>query len=201
MKTKSSPPPKRPYNQTARAEAAEATAARILAVFTERLNSGWYDDIRLDQLAAEAGVTVPTILRRFGNKEGLLLAVWQSLETETDTRRITEAGNVVAVVNAVVNDYEAVGDLILRVLSQEDRLPALKEFTDYGRGKHRAWIMEAFAPQLAAMKPARRALATDGLLAALDLYVWKVLRRDRNLSPPEVARVMRQFVNGVLGGE
>ena len=32
----------------------------------------WYDEITLDRVADEAGVTVQTIVRRFGGKAGLL---------------------------------------------------------------------------------------------------------------------------------
>ncbi|MBU4061844.1 TetR/AcrR family transcriptional regulator [Hyphomonas sp.] len=200
-KTKTSPPPKRPYNQTARAEAAEATAARIVDVFYGFLTSDWYDSISLDSVAKAAGVTVPTILRRFGSKEGLLEAAKEKMEREVEARRAVKPGDVVAAVDSIVNDYEAAADIMLRIMAQEDRLAVLKELTDYGRMQHRDWVEASFAPQLAGLKPAEREWRLDGLVTALDIYVWKVLRIDRARSPPEVARYMRNLVKGILDGQ
>ena len=192
---------KRAYNQTARAEAAEATAARIVAVFHDFLRTDWYDDISLERIAKAAGVTVPTVLRRFGSKEGLLEAVRDKMEQEVDARRMVTPGDVVAIVDVIVNDYEASGEMVLRVLAQEDRLPALKDLTDYGRNQHRIWLRQVFAPQLAGRKPAEQDWILDGLMGALDVYVWKVLRQDRGRTPPEVARHMRLMVKGILDGQ
>lgn len=199
-KTKTSPPRKRAYNQTARAEAAEATAARIVDEFYGFMTREWYDDISLDRVAKAAGVTVPTILRRFGSKEGLLAANRDKMQREVADRRAVKPGDVVAAVDAIVNDYEAAADIMLRIMAQEDRLPVLKEMTDFGRVQHRKWVAESFAPQLAGLKPAEREWRLDGLVTALDIYVWKVLRIDRGRSPPEVARFMRDLVKGILGG-
>ena len=38
----------------------------------DRLMTQWYDQITLDAVAEDAGVTVQTILRRFDGKDGLL---------------------------------------------------------------------------------------------------------------------------------
>jgi AcrR family transcriptional regulator len=192
---------KRTYNQTARAEAAEATAARIVEVFHEFLKTDWYDDISLDQIAKAAGVTVPTVLRRFGSKEGLLGSVRDKMEREVDARRMVTPGDVVAIVDVIINDYEASAEMVLRVLAQEDRLPTLRELADYGRNQHRIWLREVFAPQLAGRKPAEQEWMLDGLMGALDIYVWKVLRQDRGRTPPEVAHYMRLMVKGILDGQ
>jgi len=200
-KTTSSRPRKRSYNQTARAEAAEATAARIVDAFHEFLQTDWYDDISLDRVAKAAGVTVPTVLRHFGTKEGILEGVRAKMEREIDERRVVPSGDVAAIVDGIVNDYEAAGDMILRVLALEDRLPALKDLADYGRVQHRQWLSQSFAPQLAGKSPAEVEWILDSLMAAVDLYVWKVLRKDRGRSPPETARIMRSLVKGILDGQ
>lgn len=192
---------KRSYNQTARAEAAEATAARIVDAFHEFLQTDWYDDISLDRVAKAAGVTVPTVLRHFGTKEGILEGVRAKMEREIDERRVVPSGDVAAIVDGIVNDYEAAGDMILRVLALEDRLPALKDLADYGRVQHRQWLSQSFAPQLAGKSPAEVEWMLDSLMAAVDLYVWKVLRKDRGRSPPETARIMRSLVKGILDGQ
>ena len=65
---------KRRYRMTARADAAAATRDRILdaavAVFWERP----LVDISLEEVARRAGVSLPTVIRRFGDKAGLFAA-------------------------------------------------------------------------------------------------------------------------------
>ena len=200
-KATSSRPRKRSYNQTARAEAAEATAARIVDAFHEFLQTDWYDDISLDRVAKAAGVTVPTVLRHFGTKEGILEGVRSKMEREIDERRVAPSGNIVAIVDGIVNDYEASGDMILKVLALEDRLPALKELADYGRAQHRQWLSQSFAPQLAGKAPTEVEWTLDSLMGAVDVYVWKVLRKDRGRSPPETAQIMCRLVKGILDGQ
>ena len=45
---------RRPYRQTARAAAAEATAQRIVDAFRVRLERLWFEDIRLEDVAQDA---------------------------------------------------------------------------------------------------------------------------------------------------
>jgi AcrR family transcriptional regulator len=59
----------------ARADAAAATADRIIAAARVRLRREPYDELTLEVVAADAGVTVRTVLRRFGSKDGLARAV------------------------------------------------------------------------------------------------------------------------------
>lgn len=172
--------PKRAYNQGRRAEAAEATAERIVEAFSKRLAEAWFDEIRLDDVAADAGVTVQTVLRRFGSKDGLLEAACERLGQEIRARRTTPPGEARAAVHAVVVDYESAADLVLRVLAQEDRYPPLRRMADVGRAGHRAWLAHAFAPWLDERHPER----LDALVILMDVYVWKLIRRDMG-QPPE----------------
>ena len=55
----------RSYHQGARAESAEATGRRIIEAFLARLMDHWFDEITLDRVAEDAGVTVQTVVRRW----------------------------------------------------------------------------------------------------------------------------------------
>lgn len=170
--------PKRAYRQTARAATAEANAGRIVAAFRAGLERLWFDEIRLEDVAHDAGVTVQTLIRRFGGKEGLLEATVDVMAAEIMAMRATVPGDIPRAVRALSDDYEVSGDLILRLLAQEERWPALRRITDIGRREHRDWVAAIFAPWLdgLAAEPARRRL--DALVVATDLYVWKLVRRD-----------------------
>jgi len=64
----------RPYRMTARAQAAEATAQAIIAAARVLFAERPYDQVSLPVIAERAGVTVQTVLRRFGSKEELFAA-------------------------------------------------------------------------------------------------------------------------------
>ena len=191
--------PKRAYRQGARAEAAEATAARILEVFRRRLSEDWYDLITLDQVAREAGVTVPTIIRRFGNKEGLLEETQKRMDAEILGRRSVAPGDLDALIRVLIEDYEAVGDLVIRTLSQEERYPVFRIVTDVGRAGHRLWIEQGFSPWLDGLAADARQARLDALVVATDLYVWKLVRRDMGRSPDHLRELMLTLIRGIIG--
>ena len=192
---------RRPYRQTARALATEQTGARILDAFERRIRESWFDEITLEQVAQDAGVTVQTVIRRFGGKDGLLEAAWQRLEEEIRERRQAPAGDVRSAVRAIVEDYEHVGDLVMRALAQEERHPALKATNDIGRAHHRGWIEAAFAPWLVGQPRETRQRRVDALVAATDVYLWRLVRRDMGRSTRHLEAVMLDLVRGVIGSD
>lgn len=194
---KSQPTPRR-YTQGARAEAAEATARRIVEAFLARLMAEWYDEITLDRVAVDAGVTVQTVVRRFGGKEGLLAAAVKPLGERINATRETTPGDVTRAVERVLADYEQTGDAVVRLLALEPRHPALHEVLSFGRSEHRRWAAAAFAGPLARLSAQARERATDALVVATDVYTWKLLRRDFGRSLAATAATMRQLVESIL---
>lgn len=193
--------PRRAYRQSVRALAAEATGERILDAFAGALSRRWYDEIRLDDVARDAGVSVQTVIRRFGSKEGLLEAMHRRLAAEISARRDIAGGDADAAVASLIEDYEAVGDLVLRTLAQEDRYPSVKAMTDTGRVMHRAWIERAFAPWLEAIEPGKRRRAADALVVAADIYVWKLVRRDMQRPLADYRALVETMCAAALGAD
>jgi AcrR family transcriptional regulator len=190
---------KRAYKQGARADAAARTAEAIVAAFRAFLNDEWYNDISLERVAKAANVTVPTVLRHFGSKEGVLEAVCLGFQGEVMEMRRVTPGDIDATISGVLTDYEITGDMVMRFLNQEDRIAAMKAVTDIGKAHHRLWVRESFAPYLEGLDAEQAAWRLDGLVVALDIYVWKLLRRDRGRSVDEVKRFMRQLVDAIIG--
>lgn len=190
---------RRAYRQSARARAAEETGERILDAFAQHLRERWFDEIRLEEVARDAGVAVQTVIRRFGSKEGLLDAMHERLGDEIRQRREVKPGDAAAAVASIVEDYETVGDLIMRTLAQEDRYPSVRKMTDIGRAMHREWMAGAFAPWLDRMAPTARRNATDALVVAGDIYVWKLIRRDMRRPVEEYKTLMEKLCASALG--
>lgn len=174
MKTKAAPE-KRAYKQGARAEAAEATAQRITDAFLARAQTEWFDEIKLEALAQDAGVTVQTLIRRFGGKDGVVDAASESFEIDVIEQRNCEPGAVKKAIDLLIGDYERAGAFVMRVLAQEDRYESLKRVADKGRAGHRQWLSEVFAPWLETLTPKAKEARLDALVAATDIYLWRLL--------------------------
>lgn len=189
----------RTYRQGARARAAAATGRRILEAFLLLMRDRWLEDITLEEVAREAEVTVQTVIRRFGGKDGLIDAASGHLHDEVTARRVTPRGGVEQAVRVLVLDYELTGDLVIRLLAQEPRHAALSRLLAVGRRSHRQWTAHVFAPWLDPLPAEEREHRLAGLVAAFDVYTWKLLRRDMGLEPPQVGRVMREMAAGLVG--
>lgn len=188
----------RPYRQSARAAAAEATAQRIVGAFSDCMKAGWFDEITLEAVARRAGVTVRTVIRRFGGKEGLLEAFVEDFVARAGERRRSPAGDVAAAIGRVLDLYEAWGDSVVRNLAQEPRHPALKPLLDLGRDDHRRTTAAAYAPWLDRLPRPQRRRTLDALVAATDVYLWQLLRRDMGRSRQETEMVIRMLVDAAL---
>ncbi|WP_054530378.1 TetR/AcrR family transcriptional regulator [Erythrobacter sp. SG61-1L] len=188
----------RGYRQSARAKAAEETGNRILDAFLAHLQAQWFDEIRLDDVAKEAGVTVQTVIRRFGGKEGLLKATSDRMQEEIVGDRAPAAQDVGRAVDTLIGEYEAVGPLMMRLLSQEDRYPAIRIMADRGRATHREWVGDVFARWLPKVPAEKREYVHDRLVIALDLYVWKLLRADMGRSVEQLRKAMLEMAADAL---
>ena len=199
MKIADVKPVPRPYRMVARAVAAEETGQRILEAAHHLFGELLYDQVSLQAVAARAGVTVQTVLRRFSSKDGLFVAVaaWRS-EQIGSVRDQAPVGDVSGVVRTLVGVYEVWGDAVLHLLAQESRAEAIRAVTDRGRRRHHAWVERDFAPWLGALVPAARRQRLAQLIAVTDLYTWKILRRDLGLSQADTEVAVRDLVLRLL---
>jgi AcrR family transcriptional regulator len=189
---------RRTYRQAARAEAAEITGRRIVAAFARALETDWVEDITLDQVAREAKVSVQTVIRRFGGKQGLVEAVVKDVDRQVRGVRGVPRGDLRTAVANLCADYEATGEMVLRLLAQEERYPAFKPFIDYGRREHRGWVEDVAQPWLERLSAQGRVAALDALTAAMDVYVWKLARQDWGRSPDETRDLILRLATGAL---
>jgi AcrR family transcriptional regulator len=185
----------------ARAQAMEETRRSILVAGLERARETMSVDVPLADIAGRAGVSVQTVLRHFGSKEGLYSELETFASSQVMAERSAAAGDVVAVVHALIGHYESTGDWALVMLAAERRDDRARQVTDRGRDLHRDWVRSAFAPQLSERLPRNRGQLTDLLVVATDVYAWKLLRRDRGLRPSAVERRICLMVQALLNSE
>jgi AcrR family transcriptional regulator len=191
---------KRPYRMRARAEAAAETGRRILEAVIELHMERFFDQVSLEDIAERAGVTVQTVIRRFGTKEQLIESATAAANREvTHQRDRAPVGDIEGAINNLVDHYEEWGDSVLRLLAQEERVAAFRSVTDAGRALHYEWVERVFAPLLAKRTgEARRRLFAE-LIAICDVYFWKLLRRDLGLSREQTEIAIRETIVALEG--
>jgi AcrR family transcriptional regulator len=190
---------RRPYTMVARAEAAAATRERILDTAVEAFWERPGEQVSLDEVARRAGVTVQTVIRRFGGREGLFVAAAER-EADKVRRQRDEApvGDVRGAVQVLVDHYDEIGDRVLRLLADEGRRPGLREIAERGRSLHREWCARVFAPALESRAGADRRRLLIQLVAVCDVYTWKLLRRDGGLGRRQTELAMVELLEPLL---
>ncbi len=185
---------KRPYRMVARAQSAALTAERIIDAAVEMFSEEPARPISLDEVARRAGVSVQTVIRRFGGREGLLAAAAErEMERVREERDVTP-GDLDGAVRVLTRHYERTGDQVLRMLGEEPRSPALGEIVDRGRRMHRDWCQTVFASALDGLSAVERARRLAQLVAVCDVYTWMLLRRQSGLSRNQTELALRELL-------
>jgi AcrR family transcriptional regulator len=187
----------RPYRMRARAVAKAETGRRILRAVLDLHIERFHDQITLEDIAERAGVTVQTVIRRFGSRERLIAAAAEHAETQVlQQRDAAPVGDVSGAVENLLDHYEEWGTSALRLLAQEDRVPQLRVIADRGRAAHYAWVDRTFEPYLRG--PSKRVQRAQ-LITLTDVYVWKLLHLDLGLDRTEAATALGEMIRAVLG--
>lgn len=178
----------------ARAQAAARTGERILDAAVEVFFEEPAASISLEEVARRAGVTVQTVIRRFGGREGLLTAAAERESERVREEREVPAGDVQGAVAALVDHYERTGDRVLRMLAEESRSAALHGIVDRGRRMHREWCAAVFASALDGLSAGERARRLAQLVTVCDVYTWMLLRRQAGLSRNQTELALRELL-------
>ncbi len=187
---------KRAYSMDVRGRQAADTRRRILEA-TQELFAVKAGEFTLENVAAATGTSVRTVLRVFGSKEALILEAMGSFRATVPARDElpSSVGEAVA---TLVDDYEVIGDRVIGMLSEEHRIPGLEVVAAEGRQGHREWVEAAFDEQLVLSSSPDREAALMAVIAATDVYVWKLLRRDLGLDREQAQAAIELLVTGAL---
>lgn len=192
--------PGRAYRMTARADAAERTGERITDAMLRRFSELPYDRIRLEDVAADAGVTVQTVIRRFGSKHGVLRATVEREFTRLVTERAAALGtSPEATLHSLVQYYEDHGALILKLYAEADQAPGVPELASRARSYHVNWCREAFAAALdQGLDTRTRERRLAQIVAICDATTWRILRFDSQLSPTQTEQAVQEMLLALL---
>lgn len=191
-------PGKRTYRMSARADAAEETRERLLAAAWSHFATRPYEEVRLRDVASDAQVSAQTLHLRCGSKDQLFAAAFMWFgQREMLRRDEAPPGDVRKAIEILFDRYETQGDAILRLLSQEERIPAIRQMTDAGRAYHREWAARTFEPVLRGLRGDRRERRLAAIVVATDLLAWKLLRHDMQLARRAAERVVVEMLESL----
>jgi AcrR family transcriptional regulator len=189
----------RKYEMSVRSKAAEMTSEEIIRVVGELWIKYSIHEITLQMVAQNAGVTVMTILRKFGSKEGLFEA---AIKTDTagiqDVRRESQAGNISQSISILMKEYEYAGLAVIRTLAIENDLPVAAKILKKGRELHMEWCQRIFAQYLPESNDKEYRIMLGALYSATDVYKWKLLRIDLGYSKEETEKIFIKTVRGII---
>lgn len=190
---------KRRYRMDTRAAEAAARGQRILRATTDLYMERWLEDLTLEDVAARAGVTVQTVLRRFGTKAELVREAGEDLHAQIVAQRgQAPVGDIPGAVANLMTHYEETGDLTIRTLAQEGRHDVLRAFAAQGRAVHHSWVETTFAPFLDARSEEQRIALLTKLVVATDISLWKLLRRDIGLGRDQTEQYIAEIVSAII---
>jgi AcrR family transcriptional regulator len=189
----------RKYDMSVRTQAAEMTSEEIIKVVGELWMKYSIKEITLQMVAQNAGVTVMTILRKYGSKEGLFEA---TIRADTagiqDVRKESQAGNISQAISILMKEYEYAGPAVIRTLAVENDLPVAAKILKKGRELHKEWCQRIFAQYLPASNDKEYQIMLGAFYAATDVYKWKLLRNDLGYSQKETEKIFIKTVRGII---
>ena len=189
----------RPYRMTARAAAVAETADSIIAATQQLFTEHRIAHITLADIAQRSGVTVQTILRRFGDKDGVFAEAISRLGTDIMSQRGQAIPNDLDdLLDNLIEHYETHGRLVLKMLAEESATRAIQPVLASGRDYHRQWCATVFAAALEPLTGAERKRRLAQLIAICDLRTWEVLRIRMALSRSEARAALREMLQPLI---
>jgi AcrR family transcriptional regulator len=191
---------RRPYRMTVRADAARATSNRVLDAALLLFADNQYEDVTLEEIAAQARVTKRTVIRRFGSKDQLFVAAMARAGEEMARQRdAAPLDDVAGAVRNVIDHYERWGNYRLRMISLENRSAAVRADVDFGRRFHRDWVERTFPSLLDGLRGPVRERRLSGLVVLTDVYTWKLLRVDLGHTRAETEQALVELIEALRG--
>jgi|GEM_PF-1331793 len=190
---------KNPYDNSKRLIDAENTKIKIIKAYGSLWSSHSIKNITLEMVAKEAGVSTKTILRKFESKNGLTNESLVYLAGEIESERtITKVGDVNEILKALLLNYEKMGEAAIRTINLEPELEVARQIGAKGRALHRDWCIQMFAPYLPNEQSADYEIQLTSFIAATEIYLWKLMRKDLKLSKEQTFSIFKNLVEGLI---
>jgi AcrR family transcriptional regulator len=177
----------RAYVSPLRAEQAAQTRLRIIQAYGDEVCSGGSDDVTVQQVAARAGVSVPTLYRNFPSLDTLGDAYWAWVEPQLGTfANIEGADDLPPFTERLFEQFAEHPSLIQAMLVSRSG----RRLRDRSVHRRNQVFQHALAP-LTRRMPERDARAVTAICKVLSSgHVWQLMRKDWGLDGPEAGRAV-----------
>ncbi len=164
----------RTYRSQLRAEQADATRARILDA-TLRVMARGFANVSMPEVAREAGVSVPTVYRHFGSKEGLLAAVYPHVARRVGLDKVPDPETFADLRNGIQMAFEKVDSYsdLERAAVASPAADVTRHVTMPQRLKRLARFADSVQPRLAKADRDRITRLLTVLTASSSLRMWR----------------------------
>lgn len=185
----------RKYDMKKRTNSAQHTKEKIIKSAEVLLSNGELKEVTLPAIAKGAGVTVQTVIRQMGSRDGCLSAVAKTVyERVAAQRGEVKPGDIDSTITVLIDHYESEGRLMLNLLKQENKNESfLLNAIKIGREYHKNWVKHCFGPLMD-----KREETLDALIAITDIYLYKILRLDMGRSIKTTTAIINNLVRGIL---
>jgi AcrR family transcriptional regulator len=183
---------KRTYQMSDRAEQVARNDRRIMDAMADLWLEMPLSELTLDKVSQRSGVTVRTILRKFGSKEGLFNACIENVGDRFTQRRMQATpGDLQDILDTLLEEYERMGDSLIRTLTVEYDFPSSEKLLKKARTIHREWCTAVFEPYLPPNSSDHYEIVLSAFITATEFYLWKLLRRDLGKSPKQCRQIFQ----------
>lgn len=186
----------RKYDMTKRTNRAEKTKERIIKSTENLLATGPLAGVTLPAIAKGANITVQTVMRQMGSRDGCLKAVAKLVYERIDSQRgRTTPGDIDSAISTLMAHYESESALILNLLEQANKGETFaKTAAERGQVYHRKWVEHCFLPLVGNAQQE----TIDALVVATDIYLYKLLRLEMERSIKATKAIINRLVRGIL---
>ena len=177
----------------------DGTEQQILEAAATIIATEDFDALSMRRVAAEAGVSLSTVVRHFGTKDALLAALvaYGGEDERNEERRAMEPGDVAAAVRIVAADYEDCGAAAPAHAGPGAPLPRPRRAARHRPpGPPRVGAV-GVRPAARRRRGAGRTQVEDLLVVGTDVYTWKLLRLDRGLGARATRAAMVELCEAV----
>lgn len=98
-------------------------------------------------------------------------------------------GDLNGILDALLEEYEHMGDALIRTLTVEYNFHSTQELLHKARTMHREWCAYVFEPYLPTETSESYETVLSAFIAGTEFYLWKLLRRDLGKSREQCRKI------------